>query len=402
VSTRILYVHHRPEASGAAQSLALLIGALDQRFEPHVLVPGGAAAALFAAAGATVHAGPVSTFTHTWDVRYEGMRWAVLGREIARLPALARALDAVSPGLVHVNDAVAVVAGQLAHARGIPVVWHLRTSLAGGRRGRAVGRRLDRWGAAAIAIDADVARSYPISLPTTVVPNPVAWAGAPPSRATSAQRAMLGIPPGTVSIGFFGYLRRQKGWPELVHAADALARRGAAFHVVVVGGGVRPPEWYRTRRGRVAAALRVARDEETEMRELVERLGLASRFSFVPFTDDVRAVYGALDIVVFPNTGAGLGRPVLEAAAAGVPVVASGSPDGAGILLPGKTGILLDRSTSAGLATAAEDLIRDDESRTTLGDAAAVHARRRFSPASHARAVEAAYDEVTARPRRTA
>ncbi len=81
--TPVLYVHHRPEASGAAQSLALLIGALDKRFTPHVFVPGGPAAELLADAGGTIHTGPVSTFTHTWDVRYEGARWAVLGREIA-------------------------------------------------------------------------------------------------------------------------------------------------------------------------------------------------------------------------------------------------------------------------------------------------------------------------------
>ena len=263
----------------------------------------------------TIHTGPVSTFTHTWDVRYEGARWAVLGREIGRLPAharsLARTVAEISPAIVHVNDSVMLPAGRIAHGRGVPVVWHLRTSLADGRRAAAIAERLDRWGVAAIAIDTDVVRSFPISLPTTIVPNPVAWAGSPLPRASDRQRAALGIPEGAVSIGFFGYLRRQKGWPELVRAAALLDRAGLPFHVVVVGGGVRSPDWYRSPPGRVAAALRLATDEETEMENLVHGLGLDARFSFIAFTGDVRSIYAALDLVTFPNAGVGLGRPVL-------------------------------------------------------------------------------------------
>ena len=84
--------------------------------------PGGTAAELLADAGATIHTGPVSTFTHTWDVRYEGARWAVLGREIGRLPAharsLARTVAEISPAIVHVNDSVMLPAGRIAHGRG--------------------------------------------------------------------------------------------------------------------------------------------------------------------------------------------------------------------------------------------------------------------------------------------
>ena len=83
---RVLFVHHRPQASGAIRSLALLIAALDERWEAHVLVPAGAAAAVLAEAGATVHTGPVPAFTHTWDVQYRGLRWLVLRPGGAFLP----------------------------------------------------------------------------------------------------------------------------------------------------------------------------------------------------------------------------------------------------------------------------------------------------------------------------
>ena len=89
----VLYVHHRPQLGGAPSSLAQLIRHLDDRFEPHVFCPEGPAADLFAHAGATVHKGEVSIFAHAWDSPYEGLRWLVLGREVAALPPHLRQLE---------------------------------------------------------------------------------------------------------------------------------------------------------------------------------------------------------------------------------------------------------------------------------------------------------------------
>ena len=71
------------------------------------------------------------------------------------------------------------------------------------------------------------------------------------------------------------------------------------------------------------------------------------------------AVYAALDIMTFPNQGIGLGRPVLEAAMHGKPVVASGSRSGANVLVPGETGLLLEDATPEHLARALRLLIDD-------------------------------------------
>ena len=102
--TRVLFVHHRPQASGAARSLALLIGALGPDWEPHVLVPDGAATKLFQDAGAAVHGGPVPAFTHTWDVQYHGLRWLVAAREAVWLPPHARTPEMVAREFRTSND----------------------------------------------------------------------------------------------------------------------------------------------------------------------------------------------------------------------------------------------------------------------------------------------------------
>jgi glycosyltransferase involved in cell wall biosynthesis len=393
----ILYVHHRPQLGGAPSSLAQLIANLDDRFEPHVFCPEGPAADLFAAAGAIVHTGDVSIFAHAWDSPYEGLRWLVLGREIAALPPHLRQLTRLMRQhrfpLVHLNDSPLLAAARVAHLHGAKVVWHLRSALAGeGRdhRSRAIAALMERWGDAAIAIDRDVAQRFPIRLPLEIVHNSVSM---PPSSANGTNRkSSLGLPENHVAVGFAGFVRRQKGWPELVSAAEILVRERVPAHFVIMGGGVRPPEYFKTARGRALAAANLLTDEESAIKELVSEKGLDERFSFLPFTAETGEIYSALDIVTFPNQGVGLGRPVLEAAMYGKPVVASGSDSGAGVMIPGKTGLLLDDANPREIAAALRLLIDDPDLRHRLGEAASDHARERFDPRRNARAVEAVYD----------
>src|SRR5438067_13229749 len=297
--------------------------------------------------------------------------------------------------LVHLNDSPLLAAAWVAHRHGAKVVWHLRSALAGeGRdhRSRAIAGRMERWGDAAIAIDRDVAARFPIRLPLTIVHNSVS----PPAAATNgvSRRESLGLPEDRVAVGFAGFVRRQKGWPELVSAAEILVEEGAPAHFVIMGGGVRPPEYFRTLRGRALAAANLLTDEESAIKELVAEKRLAAHFSFLPFTAETGEIYSALDVVTFPNQGVGLGRPVLEAATYGKPVVASGSETGAGVLLPGKTGLLLQDASPEQLAAALRLLIDDPNLRRRLGEAAAEHARVRFDPATNARAVERVYDDL--------
>src|SRR3954470_2812222 len=379
----ILYVHHRPQLGGAPSSLAQLIRHLDPRFEPHVFCPEGPAADLFAEAGATVHKGDVSIFAHAWDSPYEGLRWLVVGRELAALPPHLHQLDRLMRThrfpLVHLNDSPLLAAAWVARRHGAKVVWHLRSALAGegrDRRSRAVGRFIDRFGDAAIAIDGDVAARFPIELPLTIVHNSVRL---PDGMLNGSDRkAALGLPQDRVAIGFAGFVRRQKGWQELVSAASILVEEGQPAHFVIMGGGVRPPEYFRTLRGRALAVTNLLTDEESAIKDLVREMGLEEHFSFLPFTAETGEIYSALDIVTFPNQGIGLGRPVLEAATYGKPVVASGSAGGAGVLLPGKTGLLLEDASPTELAGALRLLIADPDLRRRLGEAAAEHARERF------------------------
>jgi glycosyltransferase involved in cell wall biosynthesis len=397
--TRVLFVHHRPQLGGAPTSLAQLIANLDERFEAHVYGPPGDSAELFASVGAVVHTGPVSVFVHTWENRYAGARWLVLLLELARLRPhmreLRRVMNLYRFPIVHLNDSPLLPAARVAKGRKAKVVWHVRSALGGrGRdaRGRAISRLMTRWGDEVIAIDDDVAATVITTRPVTVIPNSAT--PIQPSLHRDEARKAVGVPPGTFAVGYIGFLRRPKGWPELVEAAAMLAERGSNVHFVIVGGGIRRPSYFKTPRGRLLMATRVLEDEESDILRFVRSRGLESRFSFVPFTSNLADIYAALDVVAFPNQGTGLGRPVLEAGAYGLPAIASGSKSGGGIIVPGETGLLLEDPTPRAIAAAVESLIADPALAARLGAAAAEHARRNFDPEQNARRVESVYDQL--------
>ncbi|HEY8723859.1 MAG TPA: glycosyltransferase family 4 protein [Gaiellaceae bacterium] len=397
--TPVLFVHHRPQLGGAPTSLAHLIRHLDKRYEPHVFCPPGAAADLFRSAGAEVHEGRVAIFAHAWDSPYAGLRWLILGREVLNLPPHAWELDHLLRThrfpIIHLNDAPMLPAAALARHHGAKVVWHLRSALAGDgtdRRSRVIARLIDRWGDAAIAIDSDVAERFPIKTPVSIVHNSVEPSSAA-SDAAAARRA-LEIPEDRVAIGFAGFVRRQKGWPELVRAARFLVDQGDPVHFVIIGGGVRSPEYFRTAKGRALQLLDLVADEESAIQRLVARTGLSGYFTFIPFTSRTEEIFSALDILTFPNQGVGLGRPVLEAAAYGKPVVASGSSDGAGVLLPEETGILVPEPTPKAIAAALHRLVESPELRHRFGQAAALHAASHFDPERNAAAIVEVYDRL--------
>lgn len=397
---RILYVHHRTELGGAPTSLSYLISQLDRdRYEPHVYCPEGPSADLFRSVGATVHTGPVASFTHIWASTYSGRRWLLLARELAQLPGHLRrfrqVLRATAYDLVHLNDSPLVPAAYVARRAGIPVVWHLRSALpeTGRRRSNAVRRAIRRTGAASIAINANVAASFDVG--AAVIANAVDLERFRPGGSAGAKEP-LGIEPLQPVVAFFGFVYPSKGFRDFITAASLLRSQGSDAVYLIVGGDVRGEAFYRTLFGRTLTLLGLARNYEQDAKELVAELGLERAVRFVPFTRDIAALYRASDVVVAPSRGPELGRPVLEASACGRAVVASGSIDGGGIVLPGETGYLVPRRSPDVLAAALERLLGDDDLRRRLGEHARTHAEASFDPRRNAEQAMKLYERATA------
>ena len=360
--TPVLYVHHRSELGGAPASLSYLIRELDdEQFEPHIYCPPGPAAELFREAGAHVHTGPVAGFTHIWASTYRGRRWLLFARELALLPhhvlRFRRTLRRNQFELVHFNDSPLIPAAWLARRENLPVVWHLRSALPdGGKDARSafVRAAIQKLATTSIAITHDVANVFGVG--STVVPNSVDLDRFHPGDPAAA-KAALGLPADLPVVSYFGFIYPSKGFREFIEAAARLRDRGLDASYLIVGGAVRGEEFFRTLVGRSLQLADLTRNYESEAKQLVDELGLTELFRFVPFTQDTANLYQASDVVVAPSQGPELGRPVIEAAASGVPVVASGSRTGGGVVVPGETGILVDNFGVDTLAEAVAELL---------------------------------------------
>jgi len=176
--------------------------------------------------------------------------------------------------------------------------------------------------------------------------------GAREARAFS--RAALGIRPDEIVVGCVARLVPVKGQEHLLGAASVLSERLPGLKVLLAGDGElrRPLE-------RLAAAL-----------------GMEGRVIFLGAVRDPVQALAAMDLFALPSLNEGQGRAVVEAMAAGVPVIASdvgGLPE---VLDGGAAGLLVPPANPKALARAILSLAMDPARRARLAAAAGLRARR--------------------------
>ncbi len=178
-----------------------------------------------------------------------------------------------------------------------------------------------------------------------------------------AVRQKHGIPDEAVAFLYLGRLNRDKGMPELASAFAAVAR---------------PDAWL----------LIVGPDEEGMRDIMLARLGAAAdRCRFVGFTDRPEDYMAAGDVFCLPSYREGFGMVVIEAAAAGMPAVASRIYGVTDAVEDGVTGLLHAPGDVPGIARHMATMADNAARRTAMGNAARERALRLFS----AEAVTAAW-----------
>jgi phosphatidylinositol alpha-mannosyltransferase len=170
---------------------------------------------------------------------------------------------------------------------------------------------------------------------------------------------------GTLNILFVGRLEERKGLIHLLQAYHRLRKRRVDARLLVVGDGPKRREYKRF------VGLRGIRD--------VEFLGRVSDEEKVRY-------FASADIYCAPNTGQeSFGIVLLEAMAAGVPIVASDIHGFKNVMQRNVQGLLVEPKNARALAAALYALSRNDDLRHELGDA------------GRARAPEFSWDRVTER-----
>ena len=127
-----------------------------------------------------------------------------------------------------------------------------------------------------------------------------------------------------------------------------------------------------------------------------QRLALGDRVDFLGHRDDVAELLACADVVALPSLYEGLPLSVLEAMAAGKPVVATaiGGTDEA--IVDGETGVLVEPRDAAALAEALDGLISDPARAARLGAAGRRHVEENFASAQMVERVMHVYDELLA------
>jgi glycosyltransferase involved in cell wall biosynthesis len=171
-------------------------------------------------------------------------------------------------------------------------------------------------------------------------------------------RAEVGAGPETVVVLAVGRLVREKGYVELFAAARELRQRRAGVKVVVAG-----PEEPSKSDGLSPADLALAREAGVVL------LG---------YRPDVEDLYAAADIYVLASHREGFPRSAMEAAAMGLPIVATDIRGCRQVVDDGETGILFPAGDAGALASAIERLATDAPLRTAMAARAVVKAADEF------------------------
>lgn len=132
-------------------------------------------------------------------------------------------------------------------------------------------------------------------------------------------------------------------------------------------------------------------DEEPKLRQLAAELGIETRVHLLGLRDDVDRLLAAADLFVQPSRSEGLPLAVLEAMAAGLPVVATQVGGMAEAVVDGETGILVEPARPDELARALRLLLESEALRTRMGRAARARAEAEFSVETMARRYVALY-----------
>jgi glycosyltransferase involved in cell wall biosynthesis len=141
-----------------------------------------------------------------------------------------------------------------------------------------------------------------------------------------------------------------------------------------------------------------ADDYVTGIHTRIAQAGLTDRFAWPGFVADPVEVMSQIDVLVHPADHESFGRAVVEAMAAGLPVVGTRGGGVAEIVQDGVTGLLADTDDADSLASSIEQIVRDPARAREMGAAGRLRAELHYSLAAHGARMLEVYESAMARP----
>lgn len=373
---RILYVDHTPIMGGAQISLLELVQTLDHsRF--------GVAVACTDQCPA-VSKGIKDAGSEVFVVRVPRLRGNPLtlpARCAVGVRDLARACRESRADIVHSNSArthvYGLVAARISRARSL---WTLRDM----EFPRAFFKPLVRFTAGVICVSDAVREFYDPHHQVSgvqVVPNGILVRPLDLASERSRARAELGIPDDVPVAGSVGRMLPWKGQDRFLRAAALVARVLPDARFVLLGNPDQP-------------------DYLRDLKELADTLGIGERTIFGGFREDILPCMSAFDVLCHTSLKPEpFGRVVVEAMAAGVPVIASPTGGPLSIIEHEVSGLFADPEDSGLLADSMFRILTDRALRESLCRSARSVFEAKFEQSRETVALEAVYDSVMQRSR---
>jgi glycosyltransferase involved in cell wall biosynthesis len=366
--TRIAFCITDLDAGGAERALVQLVTRLDRaRFEPVIFCISGE--------GELVR-----------PLRDAGISVVCLGARkrhgVSVVWRLSRLLAKLRPTILQTFLFHANIAGRLAgKAARVPIIVSgIRVAEKRGSLRLWIDRATDWMVTQHVCVSQDVAAfsaargGLPVSK-IRVIPNGVdAQLFA---EATPADLAPFGIPAGSRTLLFIGRLDPQKGPFVLMAAARELLPRHNQLHVLLVGDGPLADNLLKW----------IAKEN------LSDRIHLAGR------RNDVPSLLRSAEIFVLPSLWEGLPNVVLEAMAAGVPVVASRVEGISDLLIDDRMGLIVPPNSAPDLIDAISRLLADPQLAHQMGHKAQQLVQIEFAWEGVAEKYAALYGELLAKSR---
>ncbi len=195
---------------------------------------------------------------------------------------------------------------------------------------------------------------------------------APATRA--ALRASWSVGPDSVLVGCIANYKLGKGLHTLVRSLARALPTNPGLRLILVGEGPR----------------------RAELQRLIDELGLHDVVRLHGAEPDARDIIGAFDIAAQASVSEGLPNAVLEAAAAGLPIIATDAGGTAEVLDGGRVGILVPIDDEAAMAEAIGRLAADPELRRRLGRSARTFVESAFGVERFVAETAALYEELAA------
>lgn len=181
-------------------------------------------------------------------------------------------------------------------------------------------------------------------------------------------RSELGVGENEIAVGSTGALTRQKGFNYLIEAVPLVLRSRPEVRFFIGGEGQSEADLIRQR----------------------DEAGLTDRVVFLGFRDDIPELLSAFDIFVLPSIYEGLPVSLVEAMAAGLPIVTTDVDGNCEAIGPDEAGIAVEPGNPPALAGALLQLIAGPELRRRMGN----RGRRRAAELFDVRVMVARYEEI--------